>query len=120
MDYTRSRLMKVTNLVALLAAVLLTAAEFLVFEYDARRKRTGGLGLIEHDVLPRVILEAQKHSGGQQHGGRTSCSIRPRPPVRLRRAGSLGLARHCTRGSGRRRLRGAPLAAVRACLGQLP
>jgi hypothetical protein len=29
--------MKVTNLVALLAAVLLTAAEFLVFEYDARQ-----------------------------------------------------------------------------------
>ncbi len=28
--------MKVTNLVALLAALLLTAAEFLVFEYDAR------------------------------------------------------------------------------------
>jgi hypothetical protein len=29
--------MKVTNLVALLAALLLTAAEFLVFEYDARQ-----------------------------------------------------------------------------------
>jgi methylenetetrahydrofolate dehydrogenase (NADP+)/methenyltetrahydrofolate cyclohydrolase len=25
----------------------------------ARRKRTGGLGLIEHDILPRVILEHQ-------------------------------------------------------------
>ena len=37
MDYTRSHLMKVTNLVALLAALLLTAAEFLVFEYDARQ-----------------------------------------------------------------------------------
>jgi hypothetical protein len=30
--------MKVTNLVALLAAVLLTVAEFLVFEYDARQR----------------------------------------------------------------------------------
>ena len=29
--------MKVTNLVALLAALLLTAAECLVFEYDARQ-----------------------------------------------------------------------------------
>jgi hypothetical protein len=29
--------MKVTNLVALLAALLLTVAEFLVFEYDARQ-----------------------------------------------------------------------------------
>jgi len=29
--------MKVTNLVALLAAVLLTVAEFLVFEYDSRQ-----------------------------------------------------------------------------------
>lgn len=29
--------LKVTNLVALLAAVLLTVAEFLVFEYDARQ-----------------------------------------------------------------------------------
>jgi len=29
--------MKVTNLVALLAALLLTAAEILVFEYDARQ-----------------------------------------------------------------------------------
>jgi fumarate reductase subunit C len=37
MDYTRSPLMKVTNLVALLAALLLTVAEFLVFEYDARQ-----------------------------------------------------------------------------------
>jgi hypothetical protein len=30
--------MKVTNLVALLAALLLTAAEFLVMEYDARQR----------------------------------------------------------------------------------
>ena len=29
--------MKVTNLVALPAALLLTVAEFLVFEYDARQ-----------------------------------------------------------------------------------
>ena len=29
--------MKVTNLVALLAALLLTTAEFLVFEYDSRQ-----------------------------------------------------------------------------------
>ena len=29
--------MKVTNLVALLAALLLTATEFLIFEYDARQ-----------------------------------------------------------------------------------
>jgi hypothetical protein len=29
--------MKVTNLVALLGALLLTAAEFLVIEYDARQ-----------------------------------------------------------------------------------
>jgi len=42
------------------AALLLTVAEFLVFEYDARRM---------------------------------CCSIRPRPPVRSRRAGSL--PRHC-------------------------
>jgi hypothetical protein len=31
----------------------------------ARRKRTGSLGLIEHDILPRVILEDQKLRGGQ-------------------------------------------------------
>src|SRR6266403_2511533 len=36
----------------------------------ARRKRTGGLGLIEHDVLPCVILEDQKLRGGQQQGAK--------------------------------------------------
>jgi len=28
----------------------------------------GGLGLIEHDTLPRVIVHDQKLSGGQQQG----------------------------------------------------
>src|SRR5712671_6521161 len=36
----------------------------------ARRKRTGGLGLIERNILPRVILEDQKLRGGQQQGGK--------------------------------------------------
>jgi len=36
----------------------------------ARRKRTGGLGLIEHDVLPRVILEDQNLRDCQQQGGK--------------------------------------------------
>src|ERR1700680_914089 len=58
MDHTRSRLMKMTNVVALLAALLLTAAEVLVM--DLRRAAE-------------------------------CCALfRLRPPVRLRRAGSLG------------------------------
>ena len=32
----------------------------------ARRKHGGGLGLIERDTLPRVIVHHQKLSGGQQ------------------------------------------------------
>jgi hypothetical protein len=41
----------------------------------ARRKRTGGLGLIEHDVLPRVILEDQNLRDCQQQGGKQGNQI---------------------------------------------
>jgi hypothetical protein len=38
MDHTRSFPMKTANFVALFAALLLTAAEFLVMDYDARQR----------------------------------------------------------------------------------
>jgi hypothetical protein len=38
MDYTRSNIMKATHVVALFAALLLTATEFLVMDYDARQR----------------------------------------------------------------------------------
>jgi hypothetical protein len=38
MDYTRSNIMKATHVVALFAALLLTATEFLVMDYDVRQR----------------------------------------------------------------------------------
>ena len=38
MDYTRRNIMKATHVVALFAALLLTATEFLVMDYDARQR----------------------------------------------------------------------------------
>jgi cell division protein FtsL len=38
MDYTRTNIMKATHFVALFAALLLTATEFLVMDYDARQR----------------------------------------------------------------------------------
>jgi hypothetical protein len=38
MDHTRNDLMKTANFVALVVGLLLTAAEFLVLDYDARQR----------------------------------------------------------------------------------
>jgi hypothetical protein len=38
MDNTRRNIMKATHVVALFAALLLTATEFLVMDYDARQR----------------------------------------------------------------------------------